>query len=106
MLKLLDYVQKRIPFAFLPLHFTFVLSALNVQNAMTLGLLPPVDPDKIYFIGNSSLAGARALLLSEQTKKKTEALVRKIRYVSLATNPRFQDTFIAALDFGWRSDSR
>jgi len=79
---------------------------LNVQNAMTLGLLPPVDPEKIYFIGNSSLAGARALLLSEQTKQKTEALVRKIRYVSLATNSRFQDTFIAALDFGWRSDSR
>lgn len=79
---------------------------LNVQNAMTLGLMPPVDPEKIYFIGNSSLAGARALLLSEQTKKKTEALVRKIRYVSLATNPRFQDTFIAALDFGWRSDSQ
>jgi uncharacterized 2Fe-2S/4Fe-4S cluster protein (DUF4445 family) len=77
---------------------------LNTWNAMTLGLLPPVDPKKIFFIGNSSLAGARALLLSEQTKQKTEALVRKIQYVSLATNPKFQDTFIAALDFGWKGD--
>jgi len=77
---------------------------LNIQNAMTLGLLPPIDPKKILFIGNSSLAGARALLLSEQTKQMTEALVRKIQYISLATNQKFQDTFIAALDFGWRGE--
>jgi uncharacterized 2Fe-2S/4Fe-4S cluster protein (DUF4445 family) len=79
---------------------------LNIQNAMTLGLLPSIDPKKIFFIGNSSLAGAKALLLSEHAKQKTEALVRKIRYVSLATNPMFQDYFIAALDFGWRGDSQ
>jgi uncharacterized 2Fe-2S/4Fe-4S cluster protein (DUF4445 family) len=79
---------------------------LSIQNAMTLGLLPSIDPKKIFFIGNSSLAGAKALLLSEHAKQKTEALVRKIRYVSLATNPMFQDYFIAALDFGWRGDSQ
>jgi uncharacterized 2Fe-2S/4Fe-4S cluster protein (DUF4445 family) len=77
---------------------------LNIQNAMTLGLLPPIDPKKIFFIGNSSLAGARALLLSGPTKQKTEAFVNKIQYVSLATDPKFQDTFIAALDFGWKGD--
>jgi len=75
---------------------------LNIQNAMTVGLLPPIDPKKILFIGNSSLAGARALLLSGQTKQKTEAFVNKIQYVSLATDPKFQDTFITALDFGWK----
>jgi uncharacterized 2Fe-2S/4Fe-4S cluster protein (DUF4445 family) len=74
---------------------------LNIKNAMTLGLLPPIDPEKIFFIGNSSLAGARALLLSEHAKQKAEALVNDIRYVSLATNQKFQDTFIAALNFGW-----
>lgn len=79
---------------------------LNIQNAMTLGLLPSIDPKKIFFIGNSSLAGAKVLLLSEHAKQKTEALVRKIRYVSLATNPMFQDYFIAALDFGWKEEKR
>lgn len=79
---------------------------LNIQNAMTLGLLPSIDPKKIFFIGNSSLAGAKALLLSEHAKQKTEALVRKIQYVSLATNPMFQDYFIAALDFGWKEEKR
>ncbi len=79
---------------------------LNIQNAMTLGLLPPIDPKKIVFIGNSSLAGAKALLLSEGARQKTEALARKIRYVSLASHSKFQDRFIAALDFGWKSDSK
>jgi uncharacterized 2Fe-2S/4Fe-4S cluster protein (DUF4445 family) len=72
---------------------------------MTLGLLPPIDPKKIFFIGNSSLAGAKALLLNERAKQKTEALVKKIQYVSLATHPKFQDTFITALDFGWNTSS-
>jgi uncharacterized 2Fe-2S/4Fe-4S cluster protein (DUF4445 family) len=76
---------------------------LNIQNAMTLGLLPPIGPEKIFFIGNSSLAGARALLLSVNAKKKIEALVNNIQYISLATNKKFQETFIEALDFGWKS---
>jgi uncharacterized 2Fe-2S/4Fe-4S cluster protein (DUF4445 family) len=79
---------------------------LNIQNAMTLGLLPPIDPKKIVFIGNSSLAGAKALLLSESARQKTEALARKIRYVSLATHPKFQEHFIAALDFGWKKENK
>ncbi len=77
---------------------------LNIQNAMTLGLLPPIDPKKIIFIGNSSLAGAKALLVSQQTKQKVETLVKNIRYVSLATNQKFQDLFISALDFGWKAE--
>lgn len=76
---------------------------LNIKNAMTLGLLPPIDPKKIVFIGNSSLAGAKALLLSEKTRKTTETLVEKIQHLSLATYPKFQEYFIRALDFGWRN---
>jgi uncharacterized 2Fe-2S/4Fe-4S cluster protein (DUF4445 family) len=73
---------------------------------MTLGLLPSIDPEKIFFIGNSSLAGAKVLLLSEKAKQKGEALAKKIQYVSLATNPIFQEYFIAALDFGWNEEKR
>jgi uncharacterized 2Fe-2S/4Fe-4S cluster protein (DUF4445 family) len=75
---------------------------LNIRNAMTLGLLPPISTKKIFFIGNSSLAGAKVLLLSEAAKLKARTLAKKIQFVSLATDPKFQDTFIEALDFGWR----
>jgi uncharacterized 2Fe-2S/4Fe-4S cluster protein (DUF4445 family) len=72
---------------------------LNTRNAMRIGLLPEIDPKKILYIGNSSLAGARALLLSKPLRQKTEALVKKVQYMSLATNPRFQEFFVDSLNF-------
>lgn len=75
---------------------------LNTKNAMGIGLLPDIDPRKIIYIGNSSLAGARALLLSRPARKKTESLIKKIHYISLATDPRFQEYFIDSLNFANR----
>lgn len=72
---------------------------LNIKNSMKIGLLPQINQKKVIFIGNSSLAGAKSLLLSLQTRKKTESMVKKIQYISLATKPSFQDYFINALEF-------
>jgi len=73
---------------------------LNIDHAMKLGLLPDIDPEKITFIGNSALAGARVLLLSKEARRKTEAIIKKIQYISLAMDAQFQDFFIDALEFG------
>jgi uncharacterized 2Fe-2S/4Fe-4S cluster protein (DUF4445 family) len=73
---------------------------LNTKNAMKIGLLPDIDPKKIVYIGNSSLGGARALLLSQPARKKTESLIKKVHYISLATDPRFQDYFVDSLELG------
>ena len=73
---------------------------LNTANAMKIGLLPSLPRNKITFIGNSSLAGARLLLLSQKERDRAEALVQRIHYLSLARDPAFQDQFIQALRFG------
>jgi uncharacterized 2Fe-2S/4Fe-4S cluster protein (DUF4445 family) len=72
---------------------------LNIPNSMALGLLPRIDQTKLVFIGNSSLAGARLLLVAKTERDRVESLVRGIRYVSLASDPKFQDHFIEALEF-------
>lgn len=72
---------------------------LNIRNSMKIGLLPQVDEHKLVFIGNSSLAGAKLLLISEREREKIESLIQKIRYISLAADPEFQDYFIRALEF-------
>ncbi len=72
---------------------------LNIANSMRLGLMPQMDQKKVIFVGNSSLAGAKALLVSRQERSQSERLVQKIRHVSLATNAAFQKTFIEALEF-------
>jgi len=74
-------------------------SSLDIRNAVSLGLLPDVPPEKISFIGNASLAGARLLLLSRPARAVAEALAAKVSHVSLATRPDFQDEFVLALEF-------
>jgi uncharacterized 2Fe-2S/4Fe-4S cluster protein (DUF4445 family) len=72
---------------------------LNVRNTMAIGLLPSVAEGKIVFIGNSSLAGARLLLLAKEERDKIESLAGRIRYLSLASDREFQDHFIQGLEF-------
>jgi len=74
-------------------------SYLNIENSTALGLLPGIDGGRLTFIGNSSLAGARLLLVSKSERERAEALIQSVRYVSLASDPEFQDQFINALDF-------
>jgi uncharacterized 2Fe-2S/4Fe-4S cluster protein (DUF4445 family) len=72
---------------------------LNISNSMKVGLLPQTAPEKVHFIGNSSIAGAKALLLSTPAREKIETLVKQIQFISLAKDPSFQEKFIASLSF-------
>jgi len=72
---------------------------MNIQNAMLIGLLPCLTTDKIVYVGNASLAGAKAMLISDPIRKKTETLVKEIRFISLAERASFQDKFLKALEF-------
>lgn len=72
---------------------------LSIRNSMKIGLLPRMDERKLVFIGNSSLAGARLLLLSQRHRERLESLIQKIHYVSLASDATFQEQFIRALEF-------
>ncbi|MCJ7610706.1 MAG: ASKHA domain-containing protein, partial [Candidatus Aminicenantes bacterium] len=72
---------------------------LNIARAMSLGLLPSLDPARIVFLGNASLSGARLLLLSLETRRRLESLVGGIHHFSLASQPAFQDIFIDSLEF-------
>jgi uncharacterized 2Fe-2S/4Fe-4S cluster protein (DUF4445 family) len=75
-------------------------SYLDTAKAAALGLLPSIDPGRITFLGNTSLAEARLLLLSLKTRRRLETLVKDIEHFSLASQPAFQETFISSLEFG------
>jgi uncharacterized 2Fe-2S/4Fe-4S cluster protein (DUF4445 family) len=74
-------------------------SSLDIPNAVSLGLLPNLPVDRISFIGNASLAGARLLLLARPARTTAEDLAARISHVSLATRPDFQDEFVRSLEF-------
>jgi uncharacterized 2Fe-2S/4Fe-4S cluster protein (DUF4445 family) len=72
---------------------------LNVKNSIRIGLLPALPEDKIHFVGNSSLAGAKALLISAPLREEIKTLARQIQFISLASDAKFQDCFVDSLEF-------
>lgn len=74
-------------------------NSLDTARAMSLGLLPSINPGRITFLGNASLAGARVLLVSLAARRRLESIVGAIRHYSLASEASFQDTFVSSLEF-------
>ena len=72
---------------------------LDMENAISIGLLPDVDRKKFKFVGNSSLIGAREILLSYATMKKAEEIARKMTYIELSKDPSYMDEYVSSLFF-------
>lgn len=72
---------------------------LDIESAVKIGLLPDLNKSKFVFVGNSSLAGARSFLLSDEAMKKTDEIARKITYFELSVEPGYMDEYMAALFF-------
>ena len=74
-------------------------TSIDIEKAVTIGLLPDVDKSRFVFVGNSSLAGARQILLSEEATKKADEIAKKITYFELSVEPLYMDEYMAALFF-------
>lgn len=72
---------------------------LDMENAVFIGLLPDLPKKKFTFVGNSSLIGARQMLLSHQAMKDAEDISRKITYLEMSVEPRYMDEYMASLFF-------
>jgi uncharacterized 2Fe-2S/4Fe-4S cluster protein (DUF4445 family) len=70
---------------------------LDAEKAIFIGLLPDIPPERIEFIGNSSLSGARMGLLSRHALARANTLARQMTYFELSVDPKFHDEFVAAL---------
>lgn len=70
---------------------------LNIHDAVQIGLLPDLEPEKFEFIGNASVKGARLALLSQNAWREAEELGRKMTYVELSVGVTYMDEYMAAL---------
>ena len=70
---------------------------LNISKAISIGLLPDIPQEKIKFIGNSSLTGARMALLSEAAFEKCIVISRSMTNIELSQYQPFMDEYIASL---------
>ncbi len=71
-------------------------SGINMQNAIRIGMLPDVELEKYRYIGNSSLTGAYAMVMSEDASAKCHEVAANMTYLELSTYPGYMDSFVAA----------
>ena len=71
-------------------------SGINMENAVRIGMFPDVDRALFQYIGNSSLAGAYALVLSNAAEEKVHELASNMTYLELSTEPKYMEEFVAA----------
>ena len=71
-------------------------SGINIRNAITIGMFPGLPEERFQYIGNSSLTGAYAALMSRDAAAKLTELAQSITYVELSTQPGYMDEFVAA----------
>jgi uncharacterized 2Fe-2S/4Fe-4S cluster protein (DUF4445 family) len=72
---------------------------VNKYSAIQIGLLPMIDPERVFSLGNAASAGATMVLLSGSYWNKAKDLARKIEHIELSTRMDFSEHFIANMDF-------
>ena len=71
-------------------------SGINMKNSVNIGMLPDVELEKFRYIGNSSLSGAYAMVMSDAAVEKCTQLATNMTYLELSTHPGYMDNFVAA----------
>lgn len=71
-------------------------SGINMKNAVNIGMFPDVDLEKFTYIGNSSLTGAYAMVISDAAIETCQKVAANMTYLELSTHPGYMDAFVAA----------
>ena len=71
-------------------------SGINMRNAVNIGMFPDVELEKFHYIGNSSLTGAYAMVVSDEANAKCHEVAANMTYLELSTYPGYMDSFVAA----------
>jgi uncharacterized 2Fe-2S/4Fe-4S cluster protein (DUF4445 family) len=69
---------------------------LDVRQAVTIGMLPDVPIEKIQFVGNTSIAGAKTVLLSQKAMSTAEEIAKSMTYFDLMSHSGYMDEFVRA----------
>ena len=72
---------------------------LDIDSAIRIGLVPPVEKNKINVVGNAALRGAALVLVSKRYREAAKSTPLNCRFLELAAKPEFQMRFAEAMLF-------
>jgi uncharacterized 2Fe-2S/4Fe-4S cluster protein (DUF4445 family) len=70
---------------------------INVESAITIGMLPPLPLEKFKQVGNAAGTGARLALISQSQRAEAEKIAQQDGYIELASVPNFNRKFAEAI---------
>ena len=68
-------------------------------NALRIGLLPPIEHERIHFVGNAAIVGAKMVLACIDYRERAEEISRRVEYIELGALAEFQMEFANAMMF-------
>ncbi|MBN2706848.1 MAG: DUF4445 domain-containing protein [Deltaproteobacteria bacterium] len=69
---------------------------INLERAITIGLLPEIDLDKFMFVGNGAMLGNRLVSVSREMMGEARRVADMMTNIELANNMKFMDEYVAA----------
>lgn len=69
---------------------------INVESAITIGMLPELPLERFTQVGNAAGTGARLALISQSEREKADEIARWDDYIELAKIPNFNRKFAEA----------
>ena len=69
---------------------------LDPASAIMVGMLPDVPVERIRFVGNTAIAGAKMALMSRQALAKAEEIAGRMTYFDLMSHAHYMDAFVQA----------
>jgi len=72
-------------------------SYIDLEKAMTIGLLPEMEAEKIVYVGNGSLMGAKLSSLNNYIRKDVVEVTKKMTNFELSETSSYMDNYVASL---------
>jgi uncharacterized 2Fe-2S/4Fe-4S cluster protein (DUF4445 family) len=72
-------------------------SFVDLERAMIIGMLPEVPPEKVIYVGNSSLLGARMSALTNSIRQQVVGVTNMMTNFELSETPSYMDNYVASL---------
>ena len=70
---------------------------IDLERAISIGLLPDIDRERFYYLGNGSLLGAQISLTDNQRFRERTQVSNIMTNMELSENPNFMNHYMAAL---------
>lgn len=70
---------------------------IDLERAIAIGLLPDIDRDKFFYLGNASLLGAQISLTDHKRFRERNLVSSLMTNLELSENPQFMNHYMASL---------